>query len=242
MKLMSYLTIVLLAACLIGTAAAQCPVSGWYRTDDGSLHEGRVTEAWCGADGAPVEPGQPGNMQNAWSYGGGPLGDMWKVWGMTVDANGPIETGSSMVDGTGWIDYNTTYEGGEFWLNHLFPWGAESAIDMIGSVTYYNIASRVSFVDGVMTGIDANLFMQGSFDECVNDDGDPRCFIEFTIANASLVWQSGWPEPAPDLYPEFLCDALMGELYHSCCITTVISCDGVATESVDWGSIKSLYR
>jgi hypothetical protein len=34
----------------------------------------------------------------------------------------------------------------------------------------------------------------------------------------------------------------MGELFHSCCITTVISCDGVATESTDWSTIKSLYR
>ena len=122
-----------------------------WMTYDGSLLPGRVSEAWCGT---PLNPGVPGNTEYAMSWDGASLGQQWRVWGMTIDAAGAGETGREIdVNGSGWIDYVTNYDGGRFWLdgNYFGPPG--SVTEFTGNITYYNISTRVTLVYGVVVVI-----------------------------------------------------------------------------------------
>ncbi len=215
---------------LAASALAGCPDSGYYRTSNGTLLPGRVSEAWCNGG-----PGQPGNTENAMSWDG-TLGMQWKVWGQAIDAVGAVEVENTVdVNGDGYIDYVTNYTGGQFWLSGAHIWSLDG-LDITGSLTYYNVAARVQYVGGQPVAVNSNVFFDGMIDDC--DD----CQIAYTIANAELIWSSAFGTPAPADYPALLCDATTGELYDACCITMVITCGGVATEGQTWGHVKALYR
>ncbi len=205
---------------------------GTYSTS-GSLLGGRVSEAWCSGAG----PGVPGNTQNAQSRDGSALKTQWHVWGMQIDSNGARETGRDMDgNGTGWIDYETNYTGGRFWLDANGPWG-DGSTDYSGDITYFNVSTRVSYVGGEMVGKTSNVMLTGSFDpmDCLD------CEIEFAIANASWVWQSGMPDK-PANYPPYLCGVNQGELFDACCIDARIFCEQVPVDESSWGAVKGLYR
>ncbi|MDD4858131.1 MAG: hypothetical protein PHD74_08510, partial [Candidatus Krumholzibacteria bacterium] len=169
------------------------PKDGVYTTSNGSIVGGRASEAWCGG----VGPGRPGNTESAMSWDGTSLGTQWKVWGMSIDANGAVETARYFdASGNGWIDYSTTYTGGQFWLSGSGAWGDGSG-DFTGVVKYYNVGARVSYVGWQAVGVTSNIFLTGSFDGCQN------CSIEYAISNALLVWRTGYETAMPSGYPPF---------------------------------------
>jgi len=204
------------------------PRTGMYYTSNGTLLPGRVSEAWCAGN-----PGQPGNQENAMSWDGTTLATQWWVHGMTIDAAGAGEADRYFdANGTGWIDYVTNYDGGVFWLegNHF-----GSGPDLTGYLNYYNVNTRVSYVNGQKVGATSNVVFNGNFNEC------PYCIIEFVIANAMLVWTGEGDPGLPD-YPGWECpEANAGELFDACCITARLDCPD-ATEETSWGAIKSLHR
>ncbi|MFO7652691.1 MAG: hypothetical protein R6X25_02610 [Candidatus Krumholzibacteriia bacterium] len=238
MKILAIAIIIGLLAVIAPPASAQCPDSGWYQTSDGTLQAGRLSEAWCGT---PENAGQPGNTVNSMSWDGGTLGAMWHVWGMQVDENG-AQLVADTVDGlgNGYRDYRTGYAGGQFWLSRDYPWGAYSSVDLTGFVSFMDVNARVIIQSGVVVGIDSNVFLTGYFDGCADGDGSPRCLIEFVLANASLDWRPGWPDMPAD-YPALLCGT-QGELFTACCITALVTCDGVSAEGTTWSELKALFR
>jgi hypothetical protein len=167
---------------------------------------------------------------------GGALGTQWRLWGQTIDATGAVEVANTVdADGNGYIDYATNYTGGQFWLTGAHTWSLDGQ-DLTGVLTYYNVGTRVQYMAGQAVGANANVFMTGSFDDCTS------CQVEYTIANAELVWSSGYGTPAPAEYPALLCNATTGELFDACCITVLVTCGGIATETQTWGTVKALYR
>lgn len=239
MKIAKILTAACLLCFLAAPAPAQCPDAvGIWTTTDGSLLGGRVSEAWCGADGQPLMPGRPGNTENAMSWDGSLLGGQWRVWGMTIDENGAVEIGNTVDgDGNGTITYSTSYLGGEYWLAKEHTWSF-GYVDLTGELTSYLVIATVTYVGGTAVGATANVSFTGRFSECPEDN---NCVIDFAIANAMLIWRSDYPTPMPADYPDFLCGATMGELFDACCITISIDC-AVAEQPTTWGGVKSLYR
>jgi len=226
---------ILLVTVLASAAFGECahsPKDGIYATTNGTILGGRASEAWCGGTG----PGQPGNTENAMSWNGVNLGAQWKVWGMSIDPTGAVESARYFdANGNGWIDYNTTYNGGQFWLSGSHLWG-DGSTDYTGTLTYYNVGARVSYVLWQPVGVTSNIFLTGVFDAC------PTCTIEYAISNAILVWQTGYPTAMLPDYPAFLCSATSGELFDACCIVAKIDCIPNSTEPSTWGEIKTLYR
>jgi hypothetical protein len=210
----------------------QCPIPGTYSTYTMTLLSGRASEAWC----AGLGPGVPGNTENALSWNGSMPGSQWKVWGMYIDGDGAQETGRSINEetGNGWIDYETNYLGGQFWLSKDHTWG-DGVHDLTGTLTYYNVGTRVSYIGGEPVGATSNVFFTGIFDGCSG------FILEYVITNAMLVWRSDSGAPRPGNYPDFLCGANGGELFEVCCITATIG-ESVATEESSWGAIKELYK
>jgi hypothetical protein len=234
MKILSMLCLVFLVTSAAGPALAQCPIAGEYTAAD-SLLNGRYSEAWCGAGGEPLIPGRPGNTGNAMSFNGSVLGGQWKLWGMHIDGNGAVEVGSNLdTNGTGWIEYETNYLGGQFWLSKDYLWG-DGVNDLTGNVTAFNVRTRVTLVLGNVVGATSNIYMTGAFPDC------PNCVLEYTFGNAMLVWRSDWSQPEPSPYPAFLCGAASGEYSDVCCMTIKIHC-GVGVEESSWGAIKEIYR
>lgn len=212
-------------------AWTQCPISGTYSTYTSTISAGRASEAWCG----DVGPGRHGNTENALSWNGSVLGAQWKVWGMSIDETGAVETGREIDEfGNGWIDYETNYLGGEFWLSKDHLWG-DGVNDVTGDLVYYNVATRVAIIGGAPVGATSSIFFTGSFDGC------PGHMLEYVITNAMLVWRSDSGVPRPDNYPNMLCGANSGELFDVCCITASIR-EVVAAEESSWGAIKELYK
>ncbi|HER43424.1 MAG TPA: hypothetical protein ENO08_03085 [Candidatus Eisenbacteria bacterium] len=231
MKSATALCAFLLVAMFALGASSQCPVPGTYSTYTNTISPGHASEAWCGNIG----PGVPGNTENAMSWDGMALGAQWRVWGMYIDGVGAVETGRSFdAYGNGWIDYTTNYLGGQFWLSKDHLWG-DGVHDLTGTLNYYNVGTRVSYIEGTPVGATSNIFFTGQFDDC------PGRSLEYVITNAMLVWRSDSGLPRPDNYPGFLCDANSGELFDVCCITARIE-ELVATEESSWGAIKELYR
>ncbi len=235
MKLLRIALVTALAMLFATAVLAQCahqPVPGTYKTLDGSMIGGRASEAFCSGVGAGV----PGDMQNAMSWNGAALGTQWKIWGMTIDAAGAVETSRFLdASGTGWIDYVTNYTGGQFWLSGAHTWG-DGLGDFTGTITYYNVGAKVSYVGWTPVGVTSNITINGVFTDC------PYCFITYGIANALRIWKTGDAAPMPANYPPFLCGANTGELYDVCCITLNIICDPTAVEPSTWGAIKGFYR
>lgn len=225
------IAIVMFWACAVSAQCAHQPVPGSYQTQNGTMIGGRASEAYCSG----VGPGVPGNEQYALSWDGATLGAQWRLWGMAIDANGAVETARSInSSGTGWIDYVTNYVGGYFWLSGSHLWG-DGLGDFTGTITYYNVGTKVSYYAWEVVGVTSNITLRGAFDSC------PYCFIDYSIANAMQVWRTG-EGPMPANFPPFLCGASSGELYDVCCLTLNIMCDPTAAESSTWGTIKGLYR
>jgi len=217
------------------TGECQCPdVStipnqGYFSTYAGTLLPGRVSEGWCGT---PVNGGVPGNTEDAMSWDGATLGGQWHVWGMYIDASGTGETGRDVdAMGNGWIDYVTNYDGGQFWLDGThFGTGA---MDFTGTISYYNVSTRITLLYGQVVGVTSNVTFNGRFAEC------DCCYLEFVIANAIRVWADG-QGAMPPLYPPLYCGTT-GELFDACCILASVSCP-VGTEETSWGEIKQMHR
>jgi len=211
-----------------------CPTVGRYSTQDGSMLPGRASEAWCPPT---VYPGVPGNTENAESWDGAYLGTEWKLWGMTIDETGAVETGRDMdADGNGWITYTTHYEGGQFWLSKDGDWG-DGVSDYTGTMTNYTVITTVTYVAGELVGATSNVTATGVFDDCRLRDA----VVKFVIANAMLAWHPSWASPPPPDYPELLCGAPTGELFDVCCITMEIA-SAVPAVDRSWGVVKSMYR
>lgn len=232
-----FLSLMILA--IAGSALAQCPnaIDTWSTTT-GNMLGGRASEAWCGLDGAPLQPGETGNEQNAMSWDGAALGTQWHAWGMTVDA-----AGATLLDdtvngkGNGTRTYGTNYDGGEFWLTRDNSW-ADGLADLTGTLTSYYVIITYTFVDNVAVGATSNISFTGAFNNCAAAN---ECEISFAIANALLIWGSGDVDPMPANYPPFLCGSTLGELFDVCCITLAINC-AVPEESTSWGGLKAQYR
>jgi hypothetical protein len=231
-KLLLILSVLMILASSVFGECLNQPKDGIYTTSGGSMIGGRASEAWC----TGVGPGRPGNTENAMSWDGAILGGQWKVWGQAIDANGAVETGRNLDgNGNGWIDYQTTYTGGQFWLSGSGAWGNGTG-DFTGTVAYYNVDARVSYLNGQAVGVTSNIYMTGVFDGCT------QCRIEYAISNALLVWQTGSPGSMPADYPSFLCDATQGELYDVCCAVAKVYCTPAGVDSKSWGEIKELYK
>ncbi len=221
--------LILLASAAFGECTTK-PKDGIYATSAGTILSGRSSEAWCSGEG----PGRPGNTENAMSWDGANLGAQWKIYGMA--SSGAVETARYFdAYGNGWIDYTTNYAGGSFWLSSTGAWG-DGSTDYSGAVTYFNVGARVTYYGWSPVGVTSNILMSGSFNDCAG------CAIQYSIDNAMLIWQTGYPTAMPADYPPFLCSATAGELYDVCCIIMKVYCTPVSTDQSTWGSIKSLYR
>lgn len=224
---------------LAGAVQAQCPsaIDTWSTTN-GTMLGGRASEAWCGVPPYPLQPGVPGNTQNAMSWNGTALGTQWKAWGMSINAAGAVLL-SDLVDanGNGSRTYGTHYDGGQFWLSASNTW-SDGVSDLTGMLTSYYVVITITYVNFNAVGATSNITFTGTFDNCpaTND-----CEITFTIANAFLIWGSGQATPMPPNYPSFLCGATLGQLFDICCISMNINC-AVTDVPTSWGSLKSLYR
>jgi hypothetical protein len=206
------------------------PYPGEWTTVDDQVDGGRISEAYCND---PFEPGEPGNTLSAMSWDGASLALQWYFWGMSIDAQGAVETGREINEyGFGYIDYVTEYESGSFWMTGSHAWS--DGTDLTGSVTGCNVGARVTIAGGVPVGMTSNITVDGVFDQCGG------CTIKI-IANSQRIWQPG-EGTMPSGYPPFLCGAASGELHDMCCISVQIQCPVVATEPITWGAIKAIYR
>ena len=230
LKMMFFVAGMVLLATSVSALDCNQP-AGVYSTTSGTLLPGRTSEAWCTP--SMQFAGVPGNTENAMSWDGTMLSSQWHFWGMAIDPVGAQLTYDGLdAYGTGFRDYTTNYVGGQFWL-----WGGHSwsdGTDLTGQVTYLNVGARISFFQGVVTGVTSNILITGTFDTC------PNCVIQYSILNAMRVWDPTGGA-MPPLYPAWACGTT-GELFDLCCITANIVCDEVGNEEATWGDIKQLHK
>lgn len=231
-----FLAVLLVAFCQ--AAWAQCPsATGTWTTQDGSMIGGRVSEGWCGADGHPVQGGQPGNTQNAMSWDGTTLGTQWAAYGMSIDTGAVLSDEDIDAEGSGYRIFTTNYVDGQFWLSKDFSW-SDGVADLTGSLTSFVVTTNITYEQNTVTGIASTAVFSGVFDNC---DEFNECAIVFSLANVFLAWRSDSGLPMPENYPDFLCGAPNGEFFDLCCVQLVIDCV-VAAEESTWGSLKALYN
>jgi hypothetical protein len=239
MKALKMLFLVAGIALLATTVSAQnCdpytpPFPGNYTTNDATILGGRASEAWCTPE--LQQGGVPGNTLDAmsWNSATDDLGGQWHFWGMEINGDGAIMTHYGLDEnGTGFIDYTTNYDGGQFWLSGGHTWS--DGTDLTGTVTYLNVGAKVSFFQGAVTGITSNILISGIFDACEN------CVLQYAISNAIRVWDPTGGS-MPPLYPPWACGTT-GELFDICCIMAHIDCEYIGTEESTWGDIKQLHR
>ncbi len=237
MRKVNVLLIVLLSLAA-GSALAACPdVLGIWSSNpetnpDYALLNGRVSEAWC--DG---NPSTAGDTQNALSWDGATLGTEWTIWGMSINAGGPVLVFDGVAGGNGVRIYQTSYDGGEFWLAGDGAW-TTGDVELHGTIHDYLVVTTVTYSGGDIVAAVSNITFNGVFGDCPEQNA---CVIEFAIANAALIWRSDWATPMPVDYPAFLCGADTGELFSTSDITLGINC-AVATEDHSWTSVKDMYR
>lgn len=230
-----FIVLILMVA---GSALAACPdVLGIWSSNpetnpDFALLNGRISEGWCNG-GA----GDPGNTQNAMSWDGATLGTDWMIWGMAINAGGPILVFDGVSGGNGVRIYQTSYDGGEFILDGSGEWTSGN-VELNGTINDYLVVTTVTYSGGAVVAAVSNITFTGIFGDCPPENA---CVIEFAIANAALIWRSDFGTPMPANYPDFLCGADMGELFSTSDITLAINC-AVATEEHSWSSVKDLYR
>ncbi len=233
--------IVLIFCVAMATSAfAACPdvVGIWSSVPDGNpdyypLLNGRVSEAWC--SGAA---GDPGNIQNAMSWDGSSaeLGLEWKIWDMAINAAGPFLVFDGVTGGNGIRIYQTAYDGGQFWLAGDGVW-TDADVELYGDIYDYLVVSTITYSGGEIVAAVSNITFNGVFNDCPEENA---CVIEFAIANAALVWMTGYDWAMPANFPTFLCGD-SGELFATSDITLGIDC-AVATQAASWSDIKSLYE
>jgi len=239
-KLSTAISVLLTSAILVLSAGASAqehpcgpgaiPYEGAWSTQDATLDGGRASEGWCGA---VLMPGQPGNTLAAMSWDGSVLGQAWMFYGMTIGPDGAVETGRSIdPTGFGWIDYETDYTGGNFWLVGTGDWS--DGTNLTGTVTLCNVGARVTYVANTPVGVTSNIRIIGVFDQC------DRCSVDI-VANASRVWMTGGGARPAD-YPPFQCETTEGELHDICCGTLTIYCEEVAVDRSTWGAIKQMMK
>jgi hypothetical protein len=224
---------------LSGAALAGCPdVIGIFSTIDGTIDPGRASEGWCGAGGAPVGPGVPGNTINGASWNGTILGAQWTIADMSVNATGAVLVSDTVnADGNGQRTYETGYDGGQFWLSGSGPW-TTGDVALSGAVQDFLVLTTVTFMGGNPVGQTSNITFTGTFFDCPDFAG---CVVDFAIANAVLVWNSNMGGNPPPDYPAFLCDASAGEVFQSNDVMLSIDC-AVRSEQASWTYLKGLYR
>jgi hypothetical protein len=235
---MVILSVLLVAFCQ--TAWAQCPNAiGQWSTTDGTMIGGRASEAWCGANGMPIQGGVPGNTQNAMSWDGVNLGTQWRAWNMAIDNVGAFLLMDTVnpTTGNGIRTYSTNYVGGQFWLTKDNSW-ADGLADLTGNLTTFNVVTTITILNFASVGASSNISFTGNFGNCEGANG---CEIRFGITNALLAWNPAFGGTMPADYPALLCDANMGEAFDVCCITIDIYCV-VPAEHTSWGSLKALYK
>jgi hypothetical protein len=232
MKMAKVFVISIVVLLFAVAAWSQCPWPGEYSTTDGTLLGGRSSEAWCSG----VGPGQIGNTENAmsWDPVSGLLGTQWMAWGMSIAEDPLLIYDGVDGNGNGVRVWQTTYEGGQFWLAGGGYFGPGSD-PFDGQIYNFEVTATQTFSGGSMVGLTSNISFEGTFNGCDN------CILEYVITNAMLVWYTGMGPPMPDDYPDFLCGAVAGELFDVCCIDLLIRC-GVGVEETTWGAIKSLYK
>ncbi len=169
------------------------------------------------------------------SFDGAALGLEWRMEGMSIEASGSVLVFDGVTGGNGVRIYQTAYDGGTFWLGGDGAWTFGN-VELYGIIQDFLIVSTKYYVGGQVTGVVNNITFNGIFDDCGNE-----CIIEFAIANAALVWQTGSNDPMPANYPDFLCNANGGELYTTSDITIGINC-AVASETQTWSSVKETFR
>lgn len=240
MKILQMFVLGILVAALGQAAWAQCPSTvGTWSTNDATMLGGRATEAWCGADGNPIQGGQPGNTQNALSWNGTVVGGQWAAWGMVVDANGAVLI-EDTVDGSGngIRTYSTDYTGGAFWLTEDHTW-SDGVNSLTGVLNSYTVVARLTTQGGATVGVSSDINFTGDFTGCSGEEG---CSIRFEILDAQLAWHPNFGGSMPINYPALLCGATTGEAFDVPNITGVITCGAVATDEMNWGSLKALYK
>lgn len=239
MRKANVLSLILIVALAVPAMAA-CPnVLGiWSSVPDGNpdynpLLNGRVSEAWCNG-----QPGETGNLQNAMSWDGSSaeLGLEWKIWNMSINAAGPNVVYDGVVGGNGYQIIQTAYDGGQFWLAGDGLW-TTGDIELYGDIFDYLVVTNVTWADGEIVAAVSNITFNGVFGDC---DAANGCVIEFAIANAALVWRTGYDWAMPAGFPPFLCGD-SGELFATSDITLGINC-AVANEAASWSDIKALYE
>ena len=225
MKTMMTILILSLAA---SVAVASCPENvGLFASLNGPMSGGRVSESFAGG-----AAGMPGNTENAMSWDGVTLGGEWKVWGMTINSAGAVEISSDLdVNGNGWVEYRTDYDGGEFWLSKDGLWG-DGWNDLTGVVQNYTVTTKVTMMGGQAVGSTSNIYFSGQFGESSPMNG---CVIEYAIANAMA---NGFTDGTN--YPAMLGGG-GGEYFDVCCISTSISCV-VSNELESFGELKARFR
>lgn len=236
---MRTLLVFLCLAAMAGTAVAQCPNAvGQWSTNTGTMIGGRASEAFCGAGGAPLVGGVPGNTQDARSWNGTVLGSQWRAWGMYIDSNGAQLIGDTVDPGTGngTRTYQTFYLGGQFWLDRNESW-ADGLADLTGDLTTFQVITTLQIVGGQIAGAASNITFTGMFDNCASAN---NCRVTFGITNAMMVWTPGMGT-MPTGFPPFACGATTGELFDACCITLQIDCT-IEAEPMSWSTMKASYR
>ena len=229
--------VVALVGLLASSALGACPdlIGIWSSNPetnpDYPLLNGRYSEAWCSGVGPLVA----GNTINAMSFDGATLGLEWRMEGMSIDAAGTTLVFDGVSGGNGVRIYQTAYNGGTFWLGGDGVW-TFGDVELNGVIADFQIVSTQYIVGGQITAVVCNITFNGIFDDCGND-----CVIEFAIANAAQVWQTGSNDPMPANYPGFLCSANSGELYTTSDITIGINC-AVSAENQNWSSVKETFR
>lgn len=220
-----------------GAAPANCPdVIGIFSYSNGLLLGGRASEAWCGAGGEPVAPGRPGNTLNAESWDGTNLGTQWKLWGM-VSLGAVLVSDTVNAFGNGTRTYQTSYDGGQFWLAGDGAW-TTGDVELNGTASNFVVVTTITYVNHVPVGQNSNISFDGAFDDCPEFTG---CVMQWAISNAALVWNSGMGGDMPGDYPGFLCGAQAGEVFDACCPTMSLDC-AIATVEASWSSLKDMYR
>ncbi len=140
-----------------GSSLAACPdVLGIWSSNpetnpDYALLNGRISEGWC--NGAP---GAPGNTQNAMSWDGATLGTDWMIWGMTINAGGPVLVFDGVSGGNGVRIYQTAYDGGEFILDGSGEW-TSGDVDLNGTIHDYLVVTTVTYSGGAVVAAVSNI-------------------------------------------------------------------------------------
>ncbi|MGD9142087.1 MAG: hypothetical protein PVJ42_11155 [bacterium] len=221
---------VVLALLVAMPVLAGTPLDGTYKSLDGDMANGRFSESWYGGG-----QGQIGNTVHSMSYDVTGAVNEWRIWCPSL-AEAPVLIADNRdANGTGQVEYQSTYQGGYFWLTGTGPWGTGDA-EYTGYFTIYIHNTTFIFFNNIPISYTTNAQMEGFF------DGYCKCIL--VVANGASVGNGAQPSD----YPAFLesdCDedtGLTGEWGTVADITmTIYQCASAAEQST-WGTIKSLYR